>query len=97
MGGGLGRRLAAAGAAGFIFTDIERDGMQTGVNLDATGEFARACGVPVIASGGVSSLDDIRRLKPLEAHGVTGVITGRALYEGTLDLAEAMAVAEGTR
>ncbi len=93
----LGRRLAAAGAAGFIFTDIERDGMQTGVNLDATGEFARACGVPVIASGGVSSLDDIRRLKPLEADGVTGVITGRALYEGTLDLAEAMAVAEGTR
>lgn len=91
----LGRTLAAAGAAGFIFTDIERDGMQTGVNLEATGEFARACGAPVIASGGVSDLDDIRRLLPLAADGVAGVITGRALYEGTLDLAQAIEAAAG--
>ncbi len=91
----LAARLSDAGAAGFIFTDIERDGMQTGVNLDATAAFARATPVPVIASGGVSTLDDIRRLLPLEPLGVTGVITGRALYEGTLDLAEAQAVAGG--
>ncbi len=89
----LARRLRDAGAAGFVFTDIERDGMQTGVNLEATASFARAAGVPVIASGGVATLDDIRRLKALEPVGVTGVITGRALYEGTLDLAEALAVA----
>ncbi len=91
----LARDLAGRGAAGFIFTDIERDGMQTGVNLEATAAFARAAGRPVIASGGVSTLRDIERLIPLEAHGVVGVITGRALYEGTLDLAEAIAVAQG--
>ena len=91
----LAAGLTRAGAAGFIFTDIERDGMQTGVNLTATRDFARSAGVPVIASGGVSTLEDIRRLKPLEPDGVVGVITGRALYEGTLDLAEAIALAAG--
>jgi len=90
----LARRLADAGAAGFIFTDIERDGMQTGVSLQATAEFAQASSVPVIASGGVTDLEDIRRLKPLESLGVSGVITGRALYEGTLDLAQAQREAE---
>jgi phosphoribosylformimino-5-aminoimidazole carboxamide ribotide isomerase len=90
----LARTLSDAGAAGFVFTDIERDGMQTGVNLSATANFARASHVPVIASGGVSDIEDIRRLKVLEPLGVEGVITGRALYEGTLDLAEACAVAE---
>ena len=93
----LARRLRDAGAAGFVFTDIERDGMQTGVNLEATASFARAAGVPVIASGGVAAVEDIRRLKPLEPLGVIGVITGRALYEGTLDLSEALAVARGQR
>jgi phosphoribosylformimino-5-aminoimidazole carboxamide ribotide isomerase len=91
----LARRLASQGASGFIFTDIERDGMQTGVNVEATALFAKASPVPVIASGGVANLDDVRKLKPLEAAGVVGVITGRALYEGTLDLAEAIALAEG--
>lgn len=90
----LAARLSDAGAAGFIFTDIEKDGMQAGVSLDATAEFARASKVPVIASGGVTTLDDIRRLKPLAPLGVAGVITGRALYERTLDLAEAQRVAE---
>jgi phosphoribosylformimino-5-aminoimidazole carboxamide ribotide isomerase len=89
----LARALAGQGAAGFVFTDIERDGMQTGVNREATAEFARHAGAPVIASGGVSDLADIERLLPLEADGVVGVITGRALYEGTLDLAQALAVA----
>ena len=90
----LATRLSEAGAAGFIFTDIERDGMQTGVSLEATAEFAEASSVPVIASGGVTNLDDIRRLKPLEPRGVIGVITGRALYEGTLDLGDAQRAAE---
>jgi len=90
----LARDLSNAGASGFIFTDIDRDGMQTGVNLTATEEFARAAGVPVIASGGVSDIEDIKRLKPLEKAGVTGVITGRAIYEGTLNFAEASALAE---
>lgn len=93
----LARTLAGQGAAGFVFTDIERDGMQTGVNREATAEFARHAGAPVIASGGVSDLADIERLLPLEKDGVVGVITGRALYEGTLDLAEALAVAAGRR
>lgn len=90
----LARDLSNAGAAGFIFTDIERDGMQTGVNLEATEEFAKASRVPVIASGGVSDIEDIKRLMPLEKSGVAGVITGRAIYEGTLDFAEALALAE---
>lgn len=89
----LARTLAGQGAAGFVFTDIERDGMQTGVNREATAEFARHAGAPVIASGGVSDLGDIERLLPLEKDGVVGVITGRALYEGTLDLAQALAMA----
>lgn len=86
----LGKRLATEGAAGFIFTDIERDGMQTGVNCAATASFAKAVGVPVIASGGVSDLADIDRLLPLARDGIIGVITGRAIYEGTLDLAAAI-------
>lgn len=90
----LARELTGYGAAGFIFTDIERDGMQTGVNLEATAEFARQAGAPVIASGGVTDIGDIERLLPLEEDGVVGVITGRAIYEGTLDLAEAVALAE---
>lgn len=87
----LAARLSDEGAAGFIFTDIERDGMQTGVNLEATAEFARHARGEVIASGGVTDMGDIERLLEIEKHGVTGVITGRAVYEGTLDLAEAVA------
>lgn len=89
----LAQSLAREGAAGFIFTDIERDGMQTGVNLEATADFAQHAGAPVIASGGVSDLSDVERLLPLETDGVVGVITGRAIYEGTLDLAQAVALA----
>jgi phosphoribosylformimino-5-aminoimidazole carboxamide ribotide isomerase len=86
----LARRMGEQGACAVIYTDIDRDGMQTGVNLEATREVARAAGVPVIASGGVATLDDIRALLPLAADGVAGVVTGRALYEGTLDLAAAI-------
>jgi phosphoribosylformimino-5-aminoimidazole carboxamide ribotide isomerase len=73
-----------------IYTDISRDGMQTGVNIDATRRLAEATRIPVIASGGVSTLEDIERLLPLVPLGLLGVITGRAIYEGTLNLGEAI-------
>jgi phosphoribosylformimino-5-aminoimidazole carboxamide ribotide isomerase len=88
----LARRMGTLGAAAIVYTDIDRDGMQAGVNLEATREVARAAGIPVIASGGVATLEDVRALLPLVADGVSGVITGRAIYEGTLDLAEAIRV-----
>jgi phosphoribosylformimino-5-aminoimidazole carboxamide ribotide isomerase len=88
----LAKVLSDEGAAGFIFTDIERDGMQTGVNVKATADFARSAKGQVIASGGVNDLRDIEELLPYEKDGITGVITGRAIYEGTLDLAAAIAL-----
>ncbi len=91
----LARRFEDCGVAAINFTDIHRDGMQTGPNIEATGQLAEAVSIPVVASGGVSSLDDIRNLKPLEALGVEGVITGRALYSGALNLKAALAVARG--
>ncbi len=91
----LARRMGAQGACAIIYTDIDRDGMQSGVNLDATREVAGAAGVPVFASGGVATLDDVRALLPLAADGVAGVITGRAVYEGTLDLAAAIQLGRG--
>jgi phosphoribosylformimino-5-aminoimidazole carboxamide ribotide isomerase len=87
----LARDAAAAGAAAIVYTDITRDGMQTGPNLWSTGSVARAAGIPVFASGGVSGLEDIRQLAALS--GVTGVIVGRALYTGALDLRQALAEA----
>ncbi len=78
-------------AAAVIYTDIERDGALTGVNVEATAELARAIRVPVIASGGVASIEDLTRLKAQEAAGIDGVICGRALYDGRLDLAAALA------
>jgi phosphoribosylformimino-5-aminoimidazole carboxamide ribotide isomerase len=92
----LARRFEDCGVAAINFTDIHRDGMQTGPNIEETRRLAQAVSIPVVASGGVSTIDDIRNLLPLEAAGVTGVITGRALYSGTLDLAEAILVAAGT-
>jgi phosphoribosylformimino-5-aminoimidazole carboxamide ribotide isomerase len=86
----LARQAAAWGVAAIIYTDIHRDGMLQGANVEATAELARAVpGVPVIASGGVSSLDDIVRLA---ATGVAGCIIGRALYEGRIDLRQAIAM-----
>jgi phosphoribosylformimino-5-aminoimidazole carboxamide ribotide isomerase len=87
--------LAPLRPAAFIYTDIARDGVKRGVNLPATRALAESVDVPVIASGGVSSLDDIRALLPLESLGVVGVITGRALYDGSLDLQEAIRLAQG--
>lgn len=80
--------------AAIIFTDIARDGMLSGVNLASTADLVKATQLPVIASGGIKNLDDIRSLAQLPAPGVAGAITGRAIYEGTLDFKQAQAVAD---
>jgi len=85
----LAKRCAADGAARIIYTDISRDGTRAGVNLQETRKLAQSLQIPVIASGGVATLDDIRQLLPLEADGVEGVIVGRALYNGSFSFKEA--------
>ena len=89
----MARRFEDAGVAALLFTDIGRDGLLTGCNVDATVDLARRTDVPVIASGGVKGLDDIRMLALHADEGIEGVITGRALYDGRLDLATAIAMA----
>ena len=85
----LAARFEDAGVAAIIYTDIDRDGALTGVNVESTAELARSTKIPVIASGGVASLDDIKALKATGAP-FQGVISGRALYDGRLDLTEAL-------
>jgi phosphoribosylformimino-5-aminoimidazole carboxamide ribotide isomerase len=92
--GDMARRFEDAGVAAILFTDVGRDGLLKGCNIEATLNLARATRIPVIASGGVKGLDDIRLLKIHENDGIEGVITGRALYDGRLDLAAAIAIAE---
>ena len=89
----LARRFEDAGVASLLFTDVGRDGMMKGCNVDATVDLARAVAIPVIASGGVKSIADIHLLALHAKDGIEGVITGRALYDGRLDLAAALAVA----
>ncbi len=84
-------RLTDQGAAFFVYTDIARDGMHSGVNTQALTELVNATELPVVAAGGVSTMADVEALAALEADGLQGVITGRAIYEGTLDFAEAAA------
>lgn len=83
------------GVEAIIYTDIGRDGMMAGFNAEATRNLAKAINTPVFASGGVSTLDDIRRLKEIEGDGVAGAIIGRALYEGGFKLSEALKIAAG--
>jgi phosphoribosylformimino-5-aminoimidazole carboxamide ribotide isomerase len=90
----LGLRFADAGVAAIVVTDIARDGTLEGIDADAIGAFAKAVGVPVIASGGVSTLADIAALRKHERDGVAGAIIGRALYDGGLDAKAALAQAE---
>ena len=90
----LGQRMAEMGVVHVVYTDVARDGMLSGVNLDATGALARETGLRVIASGGVATLDDIRAIKTQEARGISGVIIGMALYRGHVDLAQALAIAK---
>lgn len=89
----LALRFEDAGVAAIVFTDIDRDGAMGGVNVDATADLAFALSTPVIASGGLSSLDDIKLLKAEESAGIEGAIIGRALYDGTLNPALAILAA----
>ncbi len=90
----LGKRFENDGVEAIIYTDIGRDGMMQGVNIEATQALAQALSIPVIASGGITNLDDIHALSKIESDGVTGAITGRAIYEGSLDFAEGQALAD---
>lgn len=88
----LARRFEDAGVAAIIYTDIDRDGVLKGLNLQSTAELARATAIPVIASGGLASIDDVRALLQPEHAMLEGAITGRALYDGRLDPREALAL-----
>jgi phosphoribosylformimino-5-aminoimidazole carboxamide ribotide isomerase len=91
----LARRFQDYGVEAVIHTDIGRDGMMKGVNVEATVGLAQALTIPVIASGGLTSLEDVKRLCAVESEGVMGAITGRAIYEGRLDFAQAQRLADG--
>ncbi len=91
----LARRFEDAGVAALLFTDVGRDGMMKGCNIEATVDLARSVDIPVIASGGVKGIADIRMLALQADQGIEGVITGRAIYDGTLDLATAIALGAG--
>jgi phosphoribosylformimino-5-aminoimidazole carboxamide ribotide isomerase len=90
----LAKKFEDYGVEAIIYTDIGRDGMLTGVNIDATVALARQLTVPVIASGGLTDLEDVKALCAVQAEGITGAITGRAVYQGTLNFAEAQKVAD---
>lgn len=91
----LAKRFEDSDVAAINFTDIHRDGMQTGPNIEETGKLAAAISIPVVASGGVSTINDVKNLLPLAELGVIGIITGKALYSGTLDLNEAIRLTKG--
>ena len=88
----LAKQFEDCGVSAINFTDIHRDGMQTGPNIEETRRLAEAISIPVVASGGVSTIDDIKNLMPLKPFGVVGVITGKALYAGSLNLKEAIEI-----
>ena len=90
----VGQRFADYGVNSIIYTDIGRDGMLSGVNIEATVKLAEAVSVPVIASGGLTNLDDIRALCEVESSGVEGAVTGRAIYEGAIDFKQAQELAD---
>ena len=90
----LAKRFENTRISEIIYTDIHRDGMRTGPNVEATRALARAVDIPVIASGGISGISDVSQILTLSKDGVTGMITGRALYDGSLDLAEAIRLAK---
>jgi phosphoribosylformimino-5-aminoimidazole carboxamide ribotide isomerase len=91
----MAKEMEGFGVEAIIYTDIARDGMMQGPNIEATKALAESINIQVIASGGLSTLDDIRRLIAIESSGVTGVITGKAIYSGAIDLREAVALSKG--
>ena len=90
----LAKQFKEAGVSAIVYTDISRDGMMQGVNVEATARLAQECGIEVIASGGVTNIDDVRALAKVADSGICGAITGRAIYEGTLDLSEAQQLSD---
>ncbi len=90
----LAKKFEDYGVEAVIYTDIGRDGMLTGVNIEATVQLAQALHIPVIASGGITNLEDVKKLCAVEAEGIMGAITGRAIYEGSLDFAAAQKLAD---
>ncbi len=91
----LAKKFESDGVSAIVYTDIARDGMMQGVNVEATLAMARASSIPVIASGGITNMEDIKALQSVAKQGICGAITGRAIYEGTLDVAEAQAYCDG--
>ena len=91
----LARQFESDGVSAIVYTDISRDGMMQGVNVEATVAMARASSIPVIASGGITTIDDVSALYEQRAAGICGAITGRAIYEGTLDLTAAQELCDG--
>lgn len=87
----LAKQFEAAGVSAIVYTDIARDGMMQGVNVEATAALAKHVSIPIIASGGITNLEDVKKLYAQSGAGISGAITGRAIYEGTLDLAQAHA------
>jgi len=90
----MAQRFERDGVEAIVFTDIGRDGMMTGVNVESTVGLAQAINIPVIASGGITNLDDVKALCAVEEEGIMGAITGRAIYEGTLDFVEGQKLAD---
>jgi phosphoribosylformimino-5-aminoimidazole carboxamide ribotide isomerase len=90
----MARHFEEDGVSAIVYTDIGRDGMMTGVNVEATLKLARAVNIPIIASGGITNLDDVRALCAVADEGIAAAITGRAIYEGTLDFAEGQKLAD---
>lgn len=88
------RQFENDGVSAIVYTDISRDGMMQGVNIDATVALAKAVNIPIIASGGVTNIDDVKQLLAVADAGIAGAITGRAIYEGTLDLHAAQALSD---
>ncbi|MBE9533178.1 MAG: 1-(5-phosphoribosyl)-5-[(5-phosphoribosylamino)methylideneamino]imidazole-4-carboxamide isomerase [Proteobacteria bacterium] len=90
----VAKQFEQDGVVSIIYTDISRDGMMQGVNLESTRDLARAISIPVVASGGVTDYNDVKALCHYESEGISGAIVGRAIYEGTIDLAEGQALAD---
>lgn len=93
----MAKRFEQDGVDAIVFTDISRDGMLQGVNIDSTVKLAQSIGIPVIAAGGITTIEDIKALCEVADEGIVGAITGRAIYEGTLDFIQAQQLAEGYR
>ena len=90
----LAKQFENDGVSAIVYTDISRDGMLQGVNVDATVRLAQSMSIPVIASGGITNLDDVRHLCAVADQGISGAITGRAIYENTLDFGEGQALSD---